>query len=884
MNKRGAVIVLNCSLILAAHGLGGVCFAQTPQDQADRTNLTVSSRADAAATAAPSQTNSSQVISQQVASEPGAPDQAASNPGSSDSTANNSLDPDPTDTTNTLGSTFLKHLVQDQKTIWSSPAHLHWSDGTWLFPLAAATGGFLASDRAVPPALSHDQTKLNRYVSISNYGVYSIVAAGGGLYVLSKITHDEHQRETGLLAAEAAIDALGDTTVLKYAFGRARPYQDNGLGNFFHGGTSFPSDHSAVAWSVASVIAHEYPGPLTQIGVYGLATVVSASRVLGAQHFPSDVVVGGAIGWLIGRQVYRAHHDTELGGGDAGPLSGYYPDETTDRHHMGSTFVPLDYWVYPVFDRLVGLGYITTAITGMKPWTRMECARLAEEASENLQDVSNAPVEAAQLVAKLQQEFAYEIDLLGGGRNMSANIESVYARAVSISGPPLTDGYHFGQTVAYDFGRPFEQGFNEQTGGSFSADAGPLAIYIRAEYQHAPAAPALSPTVVNFISRADGGVALGQPAIPISDVAAGPFAAVNRLQLLDSYVTVNMNNWQLVLGNQSLDWGPSADSMMWNDNIVPVNMARLVNSEPFSLPGFLHRLGGIKIDMFFGRLGGHPYIQRPFTYGQKITFKPFSFLEIGFARRTIIGGTADSNLSVFNTGGTVNALTTKNFLASFLGFQGGHGSVPGDTESQMDWTFFVPKTRNYLVLYGEGYAEDDVLPIQNPVRNPWHPGLFITRIPGIPKLDFHIESVSTEQNGLTPAAGGGNHGNFNYWNQNYPDGNTNYAFLAGNTVGRDGRAIRSWFTYWISASDTLQVSYKRSTVSSDYVPGGAAWQDYGVRNELTMKNGFYFKGEVQYEHISSYPLLFNGPQRNITALVEVGFYPEKKKRPTLPAD
>ena len=865
MNLRGAIILLNCSLILATHPVWeSCCRAQASEDQ------TAASRPDGTNTANPPQTISDQ----------------GSNQSASDSTTSNSPEVDSTDTSNPLGVAFLKHLAQDQQAIWTSPAHLHWSDGSWLFPLAAAAGGFFASDRAVPPALSKSQASLNRYVSISNYGVYSLVAGSGGLYLLGKITRDEHKRETGILAGEAAIDALGDTTVLKYAFGRARPYQDNGLGNFFQGGTSFPSDHAAVAWSIASVIAHEYPGPLTEIGVYGLATVISATRVMGAQHFPSDVVVGGAIGWLIGRQVYRAHHDSELGGSDTGPLAGYYPDESVDRHHMGSTFVPLDYWVYPVFDRLVGLGYIDTAIMGMLPWTRMECARLTEEASENLQDVQNAPEEAAKLVAKLQQEFAYEIDLLGGGRNMSANIESVYARAVSISGPPLTDGYHFGQTIADDFGRPYEEGFNAQAGGSFAAEAGPLAIYIDAEYQHAPAAPALSPAVVNFISRVDGGVAVGGLAIPISDIPAGPFAAVNRLELLDTYATVNMNNWQLVLGKQSLDWGPSVNSMMWNDNIDPVNMARLVNPEPFSLPGFLHRLGGIKIDQFFGRLGGHPYIQRPFVYGQKITFKPFSFLEIGFARRTMIGGTALSNLSILNTGGAANALTTGNFLASFLGAQTGgrHGSVPGDTESQMDWTFFVPKTRNYIVLYGEGYAEDDVLPIQNPARNPWHPGLYITRIPGLPKLDFHIEGVSTEQNGLTPRVGGGNYGLFNYWNQNYGDGNTNYGYLIGNTVGRDGRAIQSWLTYWISASDTLQVNYKHSTVSSGFVPGGGAWQDYSVQNELILKNGLYVKGEVQYEHISSFPLLFNGPQNNISAILEVGFHPEKKTRPSLPAN
>lgn len=484
-----------------------------------------------------------------------------------------------------------------------------------------------------------------------------------------------------------------------------------------------------------------------------------------------------------------------------------------------------------------------------------------------------AEEEAIGLQTRLAHEFAYEINLLAGGHNLTASIESVYARAVSISGPPLTDGYHFGQTVAYDFGRPFERGTNGQAGGSFSAAAGPLAIYVRAEYQHAPSAPALSPTVVNFISQADGGTAVGYPAIPISKIPAGPFAATNRAELLDAYITVNMNNWQLVLGKQSLSWGPSPDPMLWNDNIDPVDMVRLVNPESFYLPGLMKYLGPIRIDQFVGRLDGHTYVPRPFVYGQKINVKPFSFLELGFARRALLGGV-----------GGYSPITAHNFLSSFLGINTGgtpgvnNGSVAGDNDTEMDWTFYVPGVRNYVVLYGEAYAEDDILPIENPARNPWHPGIYITRIPGLSKLDLHVEGVSTEQNGLVPAAGGGNHGIFNYWNQNYPDANTQDGFLIGNTVGREGRAIESWLTYWISPQNTVQVSYKHSTVSSDFVPGGGAWQDYGVQNEFTLHNGFYMKTSVQYEHISRFPLLFNGPQQNVTASLEVGLYPRKRQQ------
>src|SRR5258707_4014951 len=273
---------------------------------------------------------------------------------------------------------------------------------------------------------------------------------------------------------------------------------------------------------------------------------------------------------------------------------------------MGSPFVPLYSWVYAAFERLASLRYINTQIMGLKPWTRMECGRLTEEASEALQQGRDSnSEEAARIQTQLAQEFGYEMNLLGGGRNFTANLESVYARAGSITRPALTDSYHFGQTVSYDFGRPFERGTNGQAGGSFSANAGPLTLYVRAEYQHAPSAPAISSAAVNAIATAD--------LVPVSEVPAGPIMPVNRLRLLDAYVGVNLSNWQLTLGKQSLSWTPApGGSMIWSDNIDPLNMVRLVNSQPLRLPSVLRIFGPIRIDQFVGRLAGHPYVPRPF--------------------------------------------------------------------------------------------------------------------------------------------------------------------------------------------------------------------------------------------------------------------------------
>jgi hypothetical protein len=482
----------------------------------------------------------------------------------------------------------------------------------------------------------------------------------------------------------------------------------------------------------------------------------------------------------------------------------------------------------------------------------MECARLTEEAAEALQSADKPNEEAAGLIARLQQEFAYESGLLSGGHNLTANVDSLYVRAVSISGPALTDSYHFGQTIAYDFGRPFERGTNGQAGGSFDASAGPLTIYVRAEYQHAPAARAFSDATRDVIAQADG--------VSITRVPLGAVSTTNQAQVLDAYAAVDLHNWQLAIGRQSLSWAPGPDSMMWSNNIEPVTMIRLVNPEPFSLPGLLRHLGPVRVDQFFGRLEGRPYIPNPFVYGQKINLKPFPFLEIGFGRRSMIGGV-----------GSDNPLTTGNLVRSFFGVVNPRlNSVPGDNESEMDWTFYIPKVRNFIVVYGDAYAEDDILPIENPPRNPWHPGIYLTRIPGIPKLDFHLEGVSTESS--SAIIGGGNSGFYNYYNFQYPDGNTNRGNLIGNTVGREGRAIQGWFTYWFSPRNTLQLIYRHNSVNAQLIPGGGAWQDYTVRNEFYLRSGFYTKSELQYENISRYPIQFNGRQKNVTASFEIGFY------------
>lgn len=279
---------------------------------------------------------------------------------------------------NSLGRLFVKNILVDQNAIWTSPTRIRLQDATWLAPLGGLTAGLIATDRDVSRHLPNSSNRLVQSRKLSDFVVAGLGGAAGGMYHWGKATHDEHKREGGLLST----DSLALSSTLKYSTGRERSSQDNGRRTFGQGGSSFPSDHAVAAWSVASVIAYEYPGPLTKLLAYRLASAVSASCVTAKQHVPSDVLVGRAIGWFVSEHVYRAHHNPDLGGGNWDTFAEAFEGESSSKPaNIGSPYVPLNSWAYPALERLAALGYVQAAFLGMRPWTRLECARLLDEAA-----------------------------------------------------------------------------------------------------------------------------------------------------------------------------------------------------------------------------------------------------------------------------------------------------------------------------------------------------------------------------------------------------------------------------------------------------------------------------------------------------------------------
>lgn len=205
-------------------------------------------------------------------------------------------------------------ILKDQIPIWTSPVRVRPHDLVWLLPLGAATGITLATDTDAMRYLSRDPTVNKDCVNASNYLLGSQIAAPAILFGVGVAKGNTHAKETGILSGEAMADAAIVETVSKIIVRRERPLFNNAAGDFFAPNVStngsFPSSHSMLAWSVAGVMAGEYPSMWARVGVYTTATGVSLMRVLGQEHFPTDVLVGGAAGWLIGHYVFRKYNRT----------------------------------------------------------------------------------------------------------------------------------------------------------------------------------------------------------------------------------------------------------------------------------------------------------------------------------------------------------------------------------------------------------------------------------------------------------------------------------------------------------------------------------------------------------------------------------------------
>jgi len=752
---------------------------------------------------------------------------------------------------------FLKHLALDQKAIWTSPAHIQPNDFKWLVPSSGIAAGLFVTDPDSSFGMaSYDP---NTWKEVSNYGLYAALGSTAAMYAWGHLTNNDRARETGVLATEAMLGVLPMQYAIRGATGRLRPFQSNYQNDFFDGGNSFPSNHAAVAFAFASIVAHEYPNIYAQLGAYGLATGISLARVAASQHFLSDAFIGGLIGYQVGRQVYRTRHNPQIDD-DLAIVAKQTSAPIPSR--LASTYVALDSWVYPAIERLAVSRTIPMPFMGLRPWTRMNCARMLAGLNDRLQSSLELPSDLNAIRLALNQEFADELSALEGKPYELVSFDTVYTRLTGIAGQPLNDN-NLGQTLINNYGRPYQGGFNNYTGFSARADDGRFSYYVSGEYQHSPSAPAYPLSARLAIASVNL-----EPVQP-----ATPFAEINTFRLLDTYVSTKWLGQDISIGKQSLDWGPTqSGSMIFSNNAEPFWMLRINQTEPLYIPGVSKVFGPFRWDNFFGKLSGHDQFPvGPYIYGNKLSFKPFARyswgmgghhpfqgIEISFARTNVFAG---ENHVPLTFGSFWNSFTSFGAVPANIKFS---RNDPGARFASFDFSWQIWP---WINIYIDMFTHDEITPLAAPRRAAFNPGVYFARLPGLRKLDLRLEGVTTNRF-VSPATGGF----FFYWEAVYQNLYLNNGNLFGSWIGREANGYQAWSTYHLGPKTSLQVAYRNMKIAKDYIPQGSTQQMVNFTAILRPRPQLELRGFFQYESWLV-PVLASTRQRDVTASVQFTWWP-----------
>jgi hypothetical protein len=556
---------------------------------------------------------------------------------------------------------------------------------------------------------------------------------------------------------------------------------------------------------------------------------------------------------------------------------------------LGSPYIPVDSWVYPAMLRLYSLGYVDDVFLGMRPWTRASVSHMVEQAGDRIEDAAGGPAadEAQGIYDALMHELRYDTEGPCLPRQGSSRIESVYSVARGISGTPLHDSFHLGSTIINDYGRPYENGFNNYSGASGYASAGRFVLYVRGEFEAAPSATGYSQALAQALSTVDETTFLDTAtSLPYhqATIPMGPIDTVADGRVIEAFVSAHVLNHEISLGKQD-DWlAPGlGGSMAYSNNAENIYSFRINRSEPLDIPLLSRLTGSFRYEFLIGSLRGHTYMPNPayvanpspyvanvinpgdpWVHLEKISFRPSENLEFGFERTAIWGGQGHGPITIHT------------FLKSFFstasptdGSKNGRND-PGARFGAFDFSYRLPFVRNWLTLYADSNVHDDVSPIDAPRRASWRPGLYLSHVPGISKLDLRAEAVSTD-----PPIKSSQGGRFMYWEGIQKQGYSNQGQLFGDWIGREDKGGQGWITYHLSGNEWLQVGVRNQKAAKDFIPGGTTLNDLSFQAVKRIGKEFEINGNFTLEHWKA-PIYLPGQQTVTSTTFQFTWFPERK--------
>lgn len=532
----------------------------------------------------------------------------------------------------------------------------------------------------------------------------------------------------------------------------------------------------------------------------------------------------------------------------------------------GSTYVPMDSWIYPALDRLHSLGFLDTAFLGLRPWTRLSIAHMLQDSADAIDNSDDD--QAKEIYLAVLHEVQPDIDNATILFHPSVQLDSVYQDFRGINGTVLRDSFHLGQSIVDDYGRPYQGGFNDYTGFSVRAEAGRFSLFYRGEYQRAPGAAGYSAPLADYLSNTIDLIPIAsnphQATLP-----EGPIPVASNPHVMEATLSYHLLGHEVSFGKSDHWMGPDKGaSMLWSNNADDIWQFQIDRVEPLRIPLLSRLTGPFRYDFAVGSLLGHTDPTGDWAHAEKISFKPTRNLEFGFSRMVVWGGKGHEPITIHT------------FLKSFFSFASPPGNTkytrndPGARFGNFDFDYRLPFLRNWVTLYSDSFVHDDVSPIDAPRRAAVHPGIYLARFPGLQKLDLRVEGASTDAG---PVGSRDVKGQFFYYEGVQKQGPTNQGFILGDWIGRQSKGGQAWLTYHLSSKSDVQFMYRRAKASIKFFPGGTTQNDFAGSVREWIGRDLEIQGLVQYEGwkapILTYPVFTNTLYTDTTAEVRITWYP-----------
>jgi len=216
---------------------------------------------------------------------------------------------------------YFKSYLLDIKDVAISP--IKWNAKQWISAGMVIGTAALLVNTADLKLQQYSQTLITQngdnfsanFLEPWGSGVYSM-ATMAVFYTQGLIAGNQRSKKVAMLGVKAYIVSGLYVQIPKYAINRKRPYHGEYPDPYGFEGVcgdawfkGMPSGHTTSIFAVATIVASEYSETIwVPIVAYTVATLASLSRIYDNKHWGSDVLVGAAFGFAIGKLIHRKNN------------------------------------------------------------------------------------------------------------------------------------------------------------------------------------------------------------------------------------------------------------------------------------------------------------------------------------------------------------------------------------------------------------------------------------------------------------------------------------------------------------------------------------------------------------------------------------------------